>query len=63
MKRLKLKKNDTVIVVRGKRQDRGKIGKVLRILPDKNRLVVEKVHVIKEYVRANPQKKYPGRHR
>lgn len=60
MKRLKLKKNDTVIVVSGKRQDRGKIGKVLRILPDKNRLVVEKVHVIKEYVRANPQKNIQG---
>jgi large subunit ribosomal protein L24 len=60
MKRLKLKKNDTVIVVRGKRQDRGKIGKVLRILPDKNRLVVEKVHVVKEYVRANPQKNIQG---
>lgn len=58
--KLKLKKNDPVIVVRGSRKDRGKIGKVVRILPVKNRVVVEKVHIIKEYVRANPQKNIQG---
>jgi len=56
----KLKKNDPVIVVRGKKSDKGKIGKILRILPGKNRVVVEKVHVVKEYVRANPQKNIQG---
>lgn len=56
----KLKKNDSVIVVRGNRNDRGKVGKILRIIPDKQRLVVEKVRVIKEYVRANPQKNIQG---
>jgi large subunit ribosomal protein L24 len=55
-----LKKNDPVIVVRGNRNDRGKVGKILRIIPDKQRLVVEKVRVIKEYVRANPQKNIQG---
>ncbi len=57
---MKLKKNDPVIVIRGRRKDRGKVGKILRILSDKQRLVVEKVHVIKEYVRANPQKNIQG---
>lgn len=56
----KLKKNDPVIVVRGNRKDKGKIGKILRIIPEKQRLVVEKVRVIKEYVRANPQKNIQG---
>ena len=56
----KLKKNDPVIVVRGNRKDKGKVGKILRIIPDKQRLVVEKVRVIKEYVRANPQKNIQG---
>lgn len=60
MKTMKLKKNDTVIVVRGKKEDRGKTGKILRILPDKDRVVVEKVHIVKEYVRANPQKNIQG---
>jgi large subunit ribosomal protein L24 len=56
----KLKKNDSVIVVRGNRKDKGKVGKILRIIPEKKRLVVEKVRVIKEYVRANPQKNIQG---
>ena len=56
----KLKKNDPVVVIRGKRQDKGKIGKVLRFVPEKSRVVVEKVHVMKEYVRPNPQKNIQG---
>lgn len=60
MGKLKLKKGDSVIVIRGKREDRGKTGKILRLLPDKKRLVVEKIHIVKEYVRANPQKNIQG---
>jgi len=60
MKKLKLKKNDPVVVIRGKKLERGKTGKILRILPEKNRLVVEKIHLIKEYVRPNPQKNIQG---
>lgn len=60
MSKMKLKKNDTVIVVRGKREDKGKTGKIMRLLPDKDRVVVEKIHIIKEYVRANPQKNIQG---
>lgn len=60
MKKLKLKRNDTVVVVRGKREDKGKTGKIMRIIPDKERVVVEKVHIVKEYVRANPQKNIQG---
>lgn len=56
----KLKKNDPVIVIRGNRGDRGKVGKILRIISEKQRLVVEKVRLIKEYVRANPQKNIQG---
>lgn len=60
MRKLKLKKNDQVIVKRGKKEDKGKIGKILRILPEKNRVVVEKIHIVKEYVRPNPQKNIQG---
>lgn len=60
MQKFKLKKNDQVIVKSGRRQDKKKTGKILRIVSEKNRVVVEKIHVIKEYVRPNPQKNIKG---
>lgn len=60
MAQSKLKKSDPVIVVSGPRADRGKVGKLMRIIPEKGRVVVEKVHMIKEYVRPNPQKNIKG---
>jgi len=60
MEKMKLKKNDPVIVVSGRKGDRGKIGRILRTVPAKNRVVVEKVHTLKEFVRPNPQKNIKG---
>ena len=40
-----VRKNDTVVVVGGK--DRGKRGRVLRVIPDRNRVIVEGVNFIK----------------
>jgi large subunit ribosomal protein L24 len=60
MQKFKLKKNDLVIVKSGRRQDKKKTGKILRIVSEKNRVVVEKIHIIKEYVRPNPQKNIKG---
>lgn len=45
----KIKSGDLVQVIRGK--DRGKQGKVLRVLKD-NRVVVEGVQIVKKHVRA-----------
>ena len=53
-----VRKNDTVIVVGGK--DRGKRGRVLRVLPDRNRVLVEGVNFIKRHTRPNPQKNVKG---
>ena len=39
---MRIKKDDTVIVITGK--DKGRTGKVLRAIPEKNRVVVEGVH-------------------
>ena len=47
---MKVKKNDTVLVLTGK--DSGKTGKVLRAMPSKNRVVVEGVNVQKKHKRA-----------
>lgn len=46
---MKIKKNDTVLIISGK--DRGKTGKVLNILPEKNKIVVEGVNLRKKNVR------------
>jgi large subunit ribosomal protein L24 len=45
----RIKTGDEVIVVGGK--DRGKRGKVLRVEPDKNRLFVEGLNIIKRHQR------------
>ena len=55
---LKIRKNDTVIVISGK--DRGKTGKVLRIIPDKNKAVVEKLNFCKEFIRRDQSKNIQG---
>ena len=53
-----IRKNDTVLVTTGK--DRGKKGRVLRLVPEKNRLVVEGVNMIKRHTRPNPAKNVKG---
>ncbi len=45
----RIKSGDEVVVVGGK--DRGKKGKVLRVEPDKNRLYVEGLNIIKRHQR------------
>ena len=50
-----VKKNDTVMVVVGK--DKGKTGKVLRINRKTDRLIVEKVNMIKRHVRPSQKTK------
>lgn len=46
---MKIKKGDSVLVIAG--DDRGKMGKVLKVFPDKNRAIVEGVHFIKRHSR------------
>ena len=53
-----IRKNDNVVVMTGK--DRGKRGRVVRLVPDKNRLVVEGVNIIKRHTKPNPQKNVKG---
>ena len=56
--RTPVRKNDTVIVVGGK--DRGKRGRVLRVIPDRNRAIVEGINFIKRHTRPNPQQNVKG---
>jgi large subunit ribosomal protein L24 len=53
-----IRKNDSVVVITGK--DRGKRGRVLKVLAAKNRLVVEGVNIIKRHTKPNPQRNIKG---
>ena len=53
-----IRRNDNVVVTTGK--DRGKRGRVLRVVADKNRVVVEGVNTIKRHTKPNPQRNIKG---
>jgi len=53
-----IRRNDTVVVTTGK--DSGKRGRVLKVIPATNRLIVEGVNIIKRHTRPNPQKNIKG---
>ena len=54
--KINIKSGDTVYVTVGK--DKGKTGKVLRVLSDKNKVVVEKVNIVKKHTK--PTQKNPA---
>jgi large subunit ribosomal protein L24 len=49
----RIRKGDTVIVISGK--DAGKTGKVARILPEADRVVVEGINLVKRHQRPTPR--------
>jgi large subunit ribosomal protein L24 len=53
-----IRRNDNVVVLAGK--DAGKRGRVLKVLPEKNRLIVEGVNLIKRHTKPNPGKNIKG---
>jgi large subunit ribosomal protein L24 len=55
-----IRKNDNVLVITGK--DRGKRGRVLKVLPGDRaiRLIVEGVNMIKRHTKPNPGKNVKG---
>jgi large subunit ribosomal protein L24 len=53
---MKIRKNDNVMVISG--NARGKTGKVLKVFPGRDRIIVEGVNIIKRHTRPsqkNPQ--------
>jgi large subunit ribosomal protein L24 len=56
--RISLHKNDLVVVLTGR--DAGKRGKVLKVIPEKNRVIVQGVAFIKRHTRPNPQRNIKG---
>lgn len=54
----KIKKGDTVTIVRGK--DKGKKGKVLEILPEGKRALIEGLNLVKKHKRQTRQDQQGG---
>lgn len=55
---MRIKKGDTVVVIAGK--DKGKRGKVLQVLPKKNKIIVEGINIVTKHQRPDQQLQQGG---
>ena len=55
---MKVKKGDLVQVISGK--DKGKRGKILRVIPRENKVIVENVNMVKRHQRPTPKLREGG---
>jgi large subunit ribosomal protein L24 len=55
---VRIKKGDMVIVTAGK--ELGKTGKILHVIPGKNRALVEKINIVKRHQRPTQQSQEGG---
>jgi large subunit ribosomal protein L24 len=53
-----VKKDDKVKIIAGK--DKGKIGKVLKVVNKKNRVLVENINIVKRHTRPSAQNRQGG---
>lgn len=54
----KIRKNDIVYVIAGK--EKGKTGKVINVVQGKNRVIVEKLHIVKRHTKPTQQQQQGG---
>jgi large subunit ribosomal protein L24 len=57
---MKIRKNDTIKVMSGSYKDKGKVGKVLKVFPEKDRIIVEGVNIIKRHTRPSQKNQQGG---
>ena len=58
MKQFRIRKNDKVMIITGK--DKGKIGSVLKVLPKKDAVLIEKMNMAKRHTKGNPYQQRAG---
>ena len=56
--KLHVKKDDTVAILSGK--DKGKTGRILKVMPEKGRVVVENINMVKRHTRPNQKNSEGG---
>lgn len=49
----KYKKGDKVVIVKGK--DKGKKGTILSVFPDEQKIIVEKINIVKKHMKPTQQ--------
>ena len=49
--RVKIRKGDTVEIISGRLEDKGKRGEVIKVLPDEHRVVVQRINIRKKHQR------------
>jgi large subunit ribosomal protein L24 len=54
----RIQKGDTVVVISGK--DKGKTGKVMRLLKEDDKVLVEGINLVKRHMRPNPRMQQGG---
>lgn len=55
---MKIRKNDSVVVISG--NSKGKTGKVLKVFPSENRVIVEGINLRKRHTKANQKNPQGG---
>lgn len=58
VRKMRIKKEDRIVVLEGK--DRGKTGKVLAVFPETNRVLVERVNLMKHHSKRRDQRQQGG---
>ncbi|HSB04253.1 MAG TPA: 50S ribosomal protein L24 [Thermodesulfobacteriota bacterium] len=53
-----VKKNDLVMVINGK--EKGKSGRILRVIPEKEKVILEKINFIKRHTRPHGKQRQGG---
>jgi large subunit ribosomal protein L24 len=56
--RYKIRKDDQVMIVSGK--EKGKTGRVVRLLPDQGAVIVEKLNMVKRHTRPTQKQRHGG---
>jgi len=60
MDKVRIKKEDTVVVISGKDRDLSKPRRVLQVNRSARRVLIEGVNMVKRHTRPNPQKNIKG---
>jgi len=55
---LRLRKNDTVQVITG--DFKGKTGKILKVVPEKRKVIVEGINIVKRHTKPSPKNQQGG---
>ena len=60
MGKVRIKKEDMVIVIAGKDRDLAKPRRVLQVMPAVGKVLVEGAHMVKRHTKPNPQRNIKG---